>query len=257
MVHSFSSFSGIVILTIVQNLYLFIQDTPIVTAQNIPKAGCITNAFGQQRCGYNCVQNAFGQMACADWPGGICNVNAFEDITCGPKAPSNWTLLYQNNQQAIDNCSQIQNIRRLAQQESLDLNTYSLNTLESKYCNKAISDSSITNSQGLKICNQTNVSVTTAIGYAENNKWYAEGWWKLSPRECARVYSSSLKNRYYYVYARSYGTSENLAWNGRSRFCVSNQAFKLSNSKTCEIKSEGFRKIDVGNNKEFTYNLTR
>jgi len=61
-------------------------------AREIPKGQCITNAFGQQLCGYNCVKNSFGDMKCADWPGGVCTVNAFGDITCGPPAPPNWNL---------------------------------------------------------------------------------------------------------------------------------------------------------------------
>ncbi|MEA5618041.1 DUF1036 domain-containing protein [Cronbergia sp. UHCC 0137] len=249
----FTLFWGALSLAILQNLYLFIQNTPIVTAQNIPEAQCITNPFGEQRCGYNCVQNPFGGMACADWPGGKCNVNAFGSITCGPEAPPNWTSLYQNNQQAINNCSQIQNVRQLAQQESLNLNTSSLNALESKYCNKAISNSSTTNSQGLTICNKTNESAYTAIGYAKNKQWYAEGWWNIAPGKCAKLYADTLKYRYYYVHA----SSENLVWKGSAKFCVSSQAFRLANSETCEIKSEGFRRIDTGNSKGFTYNLNR
>ncbi|MDF5711909.1 MAG: hypothetical protein PUP90_30590 [Nostoc sp. S4] len=67
------------------------------SAQEIPKAECISNSFGDTKCGYNCVQNSFGDIRCSDWPGGACKANSFGDITCGPPAPADWLSLYTNN----------------------------------------------------------------------------------------------------------------------------------------------------------------
>ncbi|QLE40959.1 hypothetical protein FD723_11170 [Nostoc sp. C052] len=76
--------------------------TPHAAAQEIPKGQCITNAYGQQLCGYNCVKNQFGDMKCADWPGGVCTVNVYGEITCGPPAPPNWTLGYTSPQRTAN-----------------------------------------------------------------------------------------------------------------------------------------------------------
>lgn len=71
----------------------FVSTSPIF-AQSIPKAQCLSR-YGQTVCGYNCVAQ-YGDIRCADWPGGVCKAS-YGDIVCGPPAPPNWVLLYQNN----------------------------------------------------------------------------------------------------------------------------------------------------------------
>ena len=136
MMRHLSCLWGTLALCLVQQLHLFPQNIPTVMDQQVPQGECITNAFGQQLCGYNCAQNAFGKMACADWPGGICTVNAFGTITCGPPAPPNWVFLYRRgrggNVQKINQCDKIRDVRQLARQEELDDEPFAV--LESRYC---------------------------------------------------------------------------------------------------------------------------
>lgn len=74
-----------------------IFENSTIFAHEIPKAECISNSFGNIKCGYNCVRNSFGNMRCSDWPGGACKANSFGNIVCGPPAPPDWLSNYTNN----------------------------------------------------------------------------------------------------------------------------------------------------------------
>lgn len=60
----------------------------VAITHEIPKAECISNAYGNTKYDYKRVQNSFGNMRCADWVGGTCKVNTFGNIICGLPVPS-------------------------------------------------------------------------------------------------------------------------------------------------------------------------
>jgi uncharacterized membrane protein len=106
----------------------------------------------------------------------------------------------------------------------------------------------------MMFCNRTQTPIEAAIGYQDKgNKWISEGWWRIEPGLCARVYSKPLeqKNNYFY-YAHSIvapkDNSQPFVWDGDYRFCAAIKAFRTESTDDCEQKgylTKGFRKIDI------------
>lgn len=110
---------------------------------------------------------------------------------------------------------------------------------------------------GFEICNQTKDDVTVAFGYRENGLWSSQGWWNLDPGECATVYNSKLRERYYYYYAEE--VNGDGVWGGEYPFCALDEAFTIEGDENC--KSRGydgydFRQVDVGEEFDYVINLT-
>jgi uncharacterized membrane protein len=111
----------------------------------------------------------------------------------------------------------------------------------------------------LQICNNSSERIDTAVAYYYDvglaAAWDSEGWWVLQPGGCATVVTWDLDYRYYYVY----GNGTNHAWSGDYNFCVNtNDKFDFSDSDT-ECPNgvyRGFRKIDTGDSKTYTWSFS-
>lgn len=84
----------------------------------------------------------------------------------------------------------------------------------------------------LLFCNRMTVPIEGAVGYREDNQWVSEGWWRVEPNKCARVYGRELKDRFYYYFARSLA-GDHILWGGRYEFCVANQPFRIVGDGEC------------------------
>ncbi|WP_406645479.1 DUF1036 domain-containing protein [Aliisedimentitalea scapharcae] len=99
---------------------------------------------------------------------------------------------------------------------------------------------------GLEICNDTSEQQAVAIGYKSDDQWVSEGWWNIPAQECRSPIQSDLKNRYYYMMARSDGwefADENIL------FCVQSEVFTIVGDENCEARgyeTGRFIKIDTG-----------
>jgi uncharacterized membrane protein len=107
------------------------------------------------------------------------------------------------------------------------------------------------------ICNKSSYHAYAAFGYHDGAAWVSEGWWDLSPGECATVYDGTLLNRKYYVYAESY--AQDYYWSGSYPFCASDDGFTIVGDTNC--KSRGyyeisFFEVDVGESRDWTTDLT-
>lgn len=108
---------------------------------------------------------------------------------------------------------------------------------------------------GLQICNGATVTASVAIGYSENDVWTSEGWWNLSPGECATVISGDLPQRFYYWRATS--NAGPFADEGYV-FCTQPRAFTIPGDSNCAARGydeSGFSQIDTGQALDFTYTI--
>ncbi len=93
----------------------------------------------------------------------------------------------------------------------------------------------------IMFCNRTPTPLEAAIGYQDKGKkWISEGWWRIEPGLCARVYSKPLddKNNYFY-YAHSIVAAKDaqpFVWDGDYRFCAAIKAFRTESADDCEKK---------------------
>jgi uncharacterized membrane protein len=114
-------------------------------------------------------------------------------------------------------------------------------------------------SASLQICNNSSERIDTAVAYYEDYfvdyAWVAKGWWVLQPGGCATPVSGDLENRYYYIYGN--GTSH--YWGGTYNFCVNTQEkfdFDDADTKCANGVYRGFRQIDTGNVKNYTWSFS-
>ena len=98
----------------------------------------------------------------------------------------------------------------------------------------------------LRICNDTRVVQSVAIGYKGDEDWVSKGWWNIDPGACAVVVSGELTQRYYYYFA----DSKEGGFRGQNfNFCVQDAAFEISGDTDCAqrgLNTQGFREIDTG-----------
>jgi uncharacterized membrane protein len=107
------------------------------------------------------------------------------------------------------------------------------------------------------VCNQTskNISVAkaSATGQTENGRpiFMSQGWYKLSPSQCAVLWNGPFPTRFYYVYAESAGSH----WSGSYPMCVSEKAFRIANNQCGQgYRRRMFNEIDTrGKRGVFTY----
>ncbi len=102
-------------------------------------------------------------------------------------------------------------------------------------------------------CNRTQNVIETAFGYREAAGWVSEGWWRIEPGKCARVYGQLLTHRFYFYYATSLAprTKEKppLTWGGKYKLCTDIKAFRIEGDEDCEqrnYRTLGFQEIDIG-----------
>jgi uncharacterized membrane protein len=113
-------------------------------------------------------------------------------------------------------------------------------------------------------CNKTQTLVEAAFGYREQIEWISEGWWKIEPGQCARVFSAPLMQRFYFYFARvlappSPDGKPPTTWAGKFSFCIDTKAFKIQGDGSCEsrgFQEKGFQEIDIGTGKhDYTLNF--
>ena len=112
----------------------------------------------------------------------------------------------------------------------------------------------------LVFCNRTQQPIEAAVGYRgtvdnDAEDWISEGWWRIEPGQCARVYNNALKERFYFDYAVALApTAHNktpFTWAGKYQFCADTKAFRVEGDGDCDSRgyqTKGFQQIDVGTN---------
>lgn len=104
----------------------------------------------------------------------------------------------------------------------------------------------------LRFCNNTPVRLATAVGYRESDAWYARGWWRLWPGECATVVTGNLQQRRFYGHA----SAGDHSWSGPYSFCTSTQAFRIRDRDACDDDVSEFFEIDTGEETSWTTSFT-
>src|SRR5882672_5547251 len=91
----------------------------------------------------------------------------------------------------------------------------------------------------LSFCNRTQQPLEAAFGHREQadgedsggDVWISEGWWRIDPGQCSRVFAQPLKERFYFYYAISLFPSAPdkppFVWQGKYQFCTDSKAFKI------------------------------
>lgn len=105
----------------------------------------------------------------------------------------------------------------------------------------------------LRFCNQSPLTIFTAVGEFAGGAWQARGWWKLAAGECAIPVGGDLPNRYYYVYAETEGRARE--WNGNHPFCTSPQPFTVPETGCGPLDRRNFDQIDTTDADSFTLNF--
>ncbi len=117
----------------------------------------------------------------------------------------------------------------------------------------------------LSFCNRTNGTIEAAVGYRDSVKedrgaWISEGWWRIEPGQCARVYADPLSQRFYFYYAHALAAATHdtpsVEWGGKYAFCIDSKAFRAAGDESCasrHYQSAGFQELDVGpNTRDYT-----
>lgn len=124
-------------------------------------------------------------------------------------------------------------------------------------------------SAAMVFCNRTQRPLEAALGHREHGEgdqggdiWISEGWWKIDPGQCSRVFGEALKERFYFYHATALTTpapdKKPFVWQGKYQFCVDNKAFKIEGDGDCEgrgYRVKGFQQIDLGTGKVHDYTL--
>lgn len=112
----------------------------------------------------------------------------------------------------------------------------------------------------LRVCNQSNESVSVAVADIFDEVFdtseYSKGWWNIEVGACAKPIDEDLSDLdTIYLYA----DSTHDTWGGGNYFCVDPQDKFNYQDDTAESKctgvKRGFRKLDTGNWKNYTYTL--
>jgi len=110
----------------------------------------------------------------------------------------------------------------------------------------------------MSFCNRTSVAIEAALGYrGETQKkpddWISEGWWRIEPGQCARVYTDPLTSRFYFYFAHAMAEATKGAqptvWSGKFTFCTDTKAFRIEGADNCLTRgymSRGFEELDIG-----------
>lgn len=110
---------------------------------------------------------------------------------------------------------------------------------------------------GMSFCNRTKGPLEAAFAYRAEDQdgieqWVSEGWWRIEPGQCARVYNDPLDRRFYFYYAHAVGTPSGVTpteWSGKHKFCTKAKAFRAIGDDDCAgrgFETLSFRKIDIG-----------
>ncbi len=100
---------------------------------------------------------------------------------------------------------------------------------------------------GYQFCNNTEIELWAAMGYAEGNDWHSSGWWSLEPNTCAKTRNDDLPAELIYTYAVGYTEEgDTIEWGGDYPLCTGDQAFEISGNADCESRgylTVGFQQI--------------
>ena len=108
----------------------------------------------------------------------------------------------------------------------------------------------------LRFCNRTQVPVSVAVGYRDQEGWISEGWWTLKPNQCDTPLSGPLAARYYYFFASDQSGSGD--WLGKAFLCTQDQMFTIRGADRCTergFERKGFVEIDTRDQKSWTVQL--
>lgn len=108
-------------------------------------------------------------------------------------------------------------------------------------------------------CNRTMQPLEAALGHREQGQgdegdiWISEGWWRIEPGQCSRVYGEPLKERFYFYHATALSPNavgkKPFVWQGKYQFCTDAKAFKIEGDGDCEgrgYRVKGFAQVDIG-----------
>jgi uncharacterized membrane protein len=118
----------------------------------------------------------------------------------------------------------------------------------------------------MSFCNRTSTPIEAALGYRDDQGndagqvWTSEGWWRIEPGQCARVYGEALSQRFYFYYGRALSAvvkdEAPTVWSGKYMFCTDDKAFRVTGDGDCasrNYQSTGFQELDLGSNgKDYT-----
>ena len=108
----------------------------------------------------------------------------------------------------------------------------------------------------LRACNQTNQTISVAIGYKDGDNWTSEGWWTMAAGDCKNMVSGDLKNRYYYWRATQNGDP---LPTGDYFFCTSAKVFTIVGDTECGQRGHdrlAFSQVDTGDAKSYTLDVS-
>lgn len=109
----------------------------------------------------------------------------------------------------------------------------------------------------LRVCNQTQNTVSLAFGYRAESGWQSEGWWVAGPEACAIVYQGDLVGQYYYIHAVD--DIAGGAWDGTVYMCTQDSSFTIFGVEDCLARGyerTGFFEIDTQDRTDWTLQLT-
>jgi uncharacterized membrane protein len=98
----------------------------------------------------------------------------------------------------------------------------------------------------LRICNDTGVPQSVAVGYRSGEGWASEGWWTIGQGQCKIVLGGELDQQYYFY--RSEADDWTFVGQGYF-FCTSATEFTIAGPRDCAARGyerREFRVIDTG-----------
>ncbi len=108
----------------------------------------------------------------------------------------------------------------------------------------------------LRVCNDSGVKRSLAIGYSDNGVWTSEGWWNIEAGDCAVPIPGPLRQRY--IYWRATTAGEEFA-HENFLFCVTPDPFTIVGDTDCTARGydeAGFRVVDTGTEaRDFTLTI--
>jgi uncharacterized membrane protein len=108
----------------------------------------------------------------------------------------------------------------------------------------------------LSACNQTDQTISVAIGYSDDGTWTSEGWWTMRAGDCKVMVPGDLKNRYYYWRATQDGQPLPAE---EYFFCTSAKVFTIAGDTECAERGYdrvAFSQVDTGEVKSYTINVS-